>query len=260
VKIEPRVVEPLAALAGVVIAWQAAVTAFDVQPYILPSPLAIGAAMVKNWSTLLRHAGVTLYETITGFGLSILIGIPIAVAIVYSRRIENIVYPILVASQAVPKIAVAPLFLVWLGYGAKPKILVALLIAFFPVVVDTVTGLESVSPEMLQLVRSMGASRLDTFRKIRFPTAMPHIFSGLKIAIALAVVGAVVGEFIGSNSGLGHYILVATGNFDTPLVFASIVLLTVMGIGLFYLVAAVERLATPWHRRTREDMLRSGSL
>jgi NitT/TauT family transport system permease protein len=200
---------------------------------------------------LLGHASVTLLETLAGFGLSLAIGIPLAVLIVYSRIFDRVLYPILVASQAVPKVALAPILLVALGYSIMPKIIVAFLIAFFPVVVNTVTGLGSVDRDTLNLMRSMGASKFDIFLKVRFPHAVPSMISGFKVAIALAVVGAVVGEFVGSRSGLGYYMLLATGNFDTPLVFACVFFLTGMGIILFYTVGLLEVVLARWNRAAR---------
>ena len=157
-----------------------------------------------------------------------------------------LLFALLVGSQAIPKIAIAPLLLVWVGFGMTSKVLVAFLIAFFPVVVATATGLRAVSEDTMRLVDSMGASTWQTFRRVRFPTSVPSMLGGFKVAIALAVVGAVVGEFVGSNAGLGHLVLVASGNFDTSLLFASIVMLTFMGVALFYLVAIVETRLNRW--------------
>jgi NitT/TauT family transport system permease protein len=235
-------------LVGVAVLWQLAVRVFDLPTYLIPAPTDILASLVENWRALAFHTQVTLLETLAGFGLSLIIGIPLAVGIVYSRVLERVLYPLLVASQAVPKVALAPILLVGLGYGALPKVIVALLIAFFPVVVNTVTGLRAVGEDTLKLMRSMGTSQLDIFRKVRFPSAVPMMIAGCKVAIAFAVVGAVVGEFVGSRSGLGYYMLVATGSFDTPLVFASVVVLTGLGIVLFYLVGAAELFLGPWTR------------
>lgn len=255
-----RLLLPVVACVVVAILWQIVVTLFHIPSYLLPAPTQIVASGIKNWGSLVSNGGVTVGETVIGFGLSIVIGIPIAIAIVYSTTFERILYPLLVALQTVPKIAIAPLFVVWLGFSELPKVLVAFLIAFFPVVIDTVVGLESADPDMLQLVRSMGASNWDSFRKIRFPSAMPNIFGGLKVAMTLAVVGAIVGEFVGSNSGLGYLLLVATGNIDTALLFADIVVLTVIGIVLFYIVEFFERFMTPWHVRTRADDMTTATM
>jgi NitT/TauT family transport system permease protein len=238
-------------LAAVLLVWELAVDLAGIPRYVLPAPSDIWASMVAHAGSLLAHCWVTLLETLAGFAVSLAIGIPLAVAIVYSRIFDRILYPILVASQAVPKVALAPILLVALGYSLWPKIIVAFLIAFFPVVVNTVTGLASVDRDTLNLMRSMGASKMDVFLKVRFPHAVPSMIAGFKVAIALAVVGAVVGEFVGSRSGLGYYMLLATGNFDTPLVFACVVCLTVMGIVLFYTVGLLELALGRWNRAAR---------
>jgi NitT/TauT family transport system permease protein len=241
----------LLSLLGILVFWQVAVDIFKIPTYVLPAPSDIWISIIKNFDALLRHSWVTLLETLAGFGLSVAIGVPLALLIVYSRVFDRVVYPILVASQAVPKVALAPILLVALGYGLMPKIIVGFLIAFFPVVVTTVTGLASVDRETLNLMHSMGASKTDVFVKVRFPHAVPSMISGFKVAIALAVVGAVVGEFVGSRSGLGYYMLLATGNFDTPLVFACVIFLTLMGIILFYTVGLLEVVLAQWNRTAR---------
>lgn len=242
-----------AVIALVVIAavWEAACLWLEIPSFLLPAPSLIATSIGQRAGPLLGHSWVTFLETLAGFALSVAIGIPLATLIVASRIFDRIVYPMLVASQAVPKVALAPILLVGLGYGLAPKIIVAFLIAFFPVVVNTVTGLASVDGETLKLMRSMGASGWQIFQKVRFPNAVPSMIAGLKVAIALAVVGAVVGEFVGSRSGLGYYMLVATGNFDTPLVFACVVVLTVMGIALFYAVGLLDVVLARWNRRAR---------
>jgi len=239
------------ALAGILIVWEAGVDVARIPRYVLPAPTDVWTAIVKHWQPLLDHSWVTLLETLAGFGLSLAIGIPSAFLIVYSRIFDRVLYPILIASQAVPKVALAPILLVALGYSILPKVIVAFLIAFFPVVVNTVSGLASVDRDTLNLLRSMGASKMDVFLKVRFPHAVPSMIAGFKVAIALAVVGAVVGEFVGSRSGLGYYMLLATGNFDTPLVFACVVFLTLMGIVLFYSVGLLELAFARWNRTAR---------
>jgi NitT/TauT family transport system permease protein len=240
----------LLSLIGLLACWQIGVHIFNIPEYLVPAPLDVWKSIVTHDRSLLFHARVTLAETLAGFGLSIAIGVPLAIFIVYSRLMERIIYPILVASQAIPKVALAPILLVGMGYGSMPKIVIALLIAFFPVVVNTVTGLSSVKRDTLNLMRSMGASQFQVFAKVRFPSAVPSMIAGFKIAIALAVVGAVVGEFVGSRSGLGYYMLAATGNFDTSLVFACVVVLTVMGLALFYSIGLLERVLGRWNRLT----------
>ena len=238
-------------LAGVLIVWEAAADLAGIPSYVLPAPTQIWTSILKNLEPLLSNSWVTLLETLAGFGLSLAIGIPLALLIVYSRIFDRVLYPLLVASQAIPKVALAPILLVALGYGIMPKIIVGFLIAFFPVVVTTVTGLASVDRDILNLMHSMGASKTDIFVKVRFPHAVPSMIAGFKVAIALAVVGAVVGEFVGSRSGLGYYMLLATGNFDTPRVFACVICLTLMGIILFYAVGTLEIVLGRWNRTAR---------
>jgi NitT/TauT family transport system permease protein len=238
-------------LAGVLLVWEAAADIGKIPIYVLPAPSNIWISIIKNFDPLLHHSWVTLLETLAGFSLSVAIGVPLALLIVYSRIFDRVLYPILIASQAIPKVALAPILLVALGYGIMPKIIVGFLIAFFPVVVTTVTGLAAVDRDTLNLMHSMGASKIDVFVKVRIPHAVPSMIAGFKVAIALAVVGAVVGEFVGSRSGLGYYMLLATGNFDTPLVFACVLFLTLMGIFLFYSVGLLELTLGRWNRIAR---------
>jgi len=193
-----------------------------------------------------RHSLVTLYETLLGFALSIAISIPLAVAVVHSAILRNTIYPILLTFQSVPKVAIAPLLALWIGFGMLPKIAVVFLVCFFPIIVATATGLSAVPAPLMELIRSLSASTIQTFIKIRFPTAMPYIFVGLKVAITLAVIGAVIGEFVGSEDGLGYLILVSTSQSRTPLAFAALVSLTVMSIALYYGIVFIERIAVPW--------------
>ena len=189
---------------------------------------------------------MTFYETLGGFALSIAVGVPLAILIVYSPWARRALYPLIVLMQAVPKIAVAPVLLLIIGYGEVPKMIVAFLVAFFPIVVDTATGLAATPPELLDLSRAYRASAFKTLMKVRFPMALPFFFSGLKIAITLAVIGAVVGEFVGSDKGLGYLILSATSYWKTGLAFSAMILLSLMAIVLFGAVCLVERLVCPW--------------
>jgi NitT/TauT family transport system permease protein len=222
---------------------------YHIPGWLLPAPSAIFEAMVEWRSELVGHTAVTLYETIVGFGLSIVISIPLAVAVVYSPLLQNTIYPILLALQSTPKVAIAPLLALWIGFGAAPKIIVVFLVCFFPIIVATASGLTAVPASLIDLIRSLSASPAQTFIKIRFPTAMPHIFVGLKIAITFAVIGAVIGEFVGSENGLGYLILVSTSQSRTPLAFGALVLLTIMSIVLYYGVALIERVVVPWAPR-----------
>jgi NitT/TauT family transport system permease protein len=244
--LQSDVARPIVLILAVLILWQLAVTGLRIPKYLIPSPGAV-LQQFSDWPRLLRESLVTTYATLGGFLLSVLVGIPCAVAIAYSRSVESFLYPILVFSQTIPKIAIAPLFIVWFGFGVLPKVIVAFLLGFFPVVVSTVTGFKSVEPEMLDLVRSMKATRMQMFLKISFPHALPHIFSGLKVSITLAVVGAVVGEFVGANSGIGYLLQLANGNFDLPLMFAGLFVLSIIGVILFVALELVEKWVIPWH-------------
>ena len=236
-------------LIALVVVWEFLVRQFQVPGWLLPSPSAIGQAMVEWRSELVGHSMVTLYETLVGFAFAIAISIPLAVAVVYSPLLQNTIYPILLALQSMPKVAIAPLLALWIGFGTLPKIVVVFLVCFFPIIVATASGLTAVPASLMELIRSLSASPLQTFVKIRFPTAMPHIFVGLKIAITFAVIGAVIGEFVGSESGLGYLILVSTSQSRTPLAFGALVLLTLMSIVLYYGVALIERVVVPWAPR-----------
>jgi NitT/TauT family transport system permease protein len=233
------------------VVWEVVVVGFRVPEYLLPPPTGILAALGEEWRYLALHTGVTVFEILWGFVLSILVGIPLAVAVVASPLLERSIYPLLVASQSIPKIAIAPLLIFWAGLGIFPKVLVAFLIAFFPIVIDTVAGLRSVEPEMLHLARSMGAAEARVFLKIRLPHALPNIFAGLKVAVTLAVVGAIVGEFIQADRGLGYALLQANAMLNTKLSFATILILAAVGTALFIAVDRVERLLLPWHASQR---------
>lgn len=223
-----------------------------VEAYLVPSPGATFDVILDKPDYLWQHTWVTTYETLLGFIIAVVVGILAAVLMVYSTTVEKTLYPILLFAQVVPKIAIAPLFVVWLGFGIAPKILIAVLIAFFPVVISMVTGLKAVDPEMLQLSATMGARPWQTFLKIRFPASLPHLFSGLKVAVTLAVTGAVVGEFVGANEGLGYVILQANGNLDTPMLFAGLLVMSLIGVVLFVLVEIAEKLLLPWHASRRD--------
>jgi NitT/TauT family transport system permease protein len=241
------IVSPIAVVVGLIALWEAGTRVFAVPLFLLPPPSAIALSMQANAVVLLSNGWVTTVEIVLGFLLSIVIGIPLALAIFLWPPFSRSVLPLLVSSQAMPKVAIAPLLLVWFGFGLLPKVLIAFLIAFFPVVINTAVGLASIEPEKIYLARSMGFGATATFFKIRLPNALPAIFGGLKISITLAVVGAVVGEFVGGDAGLGYLLMTANGTMDTQLLFAGIVALTILGVVLFVLVELAERLAIPRH-------------
>lgn len=245
---------PFVMLLMLVVLWDVAIRVFDIKPYLIPPPWAVAKQLVNEWPMLWREMLPTLYATLGGFVASAIIGVPIAMWIASSRLIESFVYPLLVFSQSIPKVAIAPLFVVWFGFGIVPKVIAAFLLGFFPVVVATVQGFKSVESDVIDLARSMGANPLKIFLKFRLPTALPAIFSGLKVSVTLAVVGAVVGEFVGSNSGLGYVLQKANGTFDLPLMFAALVVLSMIGVLLFLALELIERWLMPWHVSQRHDL------
>ncbi|HEV8143460.1 MAG TPA: ABC transporter permease [Methylomirabilota bacterium] len=239
-------VVPTATLLGALVVWEIATRVFHIPRFIMPAPSAI---LGEGWEWRYRfigHTWVTLYETLGGFALSVAVGVPLAVMIVYSPALKRALYPLIVLTQSVPKIAIAPVLLLVTGHGELPKVIVAFLVAFFPIVIDTATGLAATPPELLDLSRSYRASAFKTFLKVRLPMAMPFFFAGAKVAITLSVIGAVVGEFVGSDRGLGYVILSATSYWKTELAFSSMILLSLMAIVLFGAVSLVERLVCPW--------------
>lgn len=234
-------------LVGLCAIWEASVRIFDVPPFLFPSFTAVVEDLVANAGWFAMHAGYTLAATLAGFGLAVVGGLVIAIGIVYSRILEYTLYTTLVATNAIPKVAIAPLFIIWIGTELESKIAIALTIAIFPIVIDTVLGLRSVDPAALDMAKALRGSQLQILRKIRFPNALPSIFAGMKVGISLALIGTIVGEFVGSNRGLGFVIIQAQGQFEIARQFASIALLAVLGTILFYLVEIAERVCVPWH-------------
>jgi NitT/TauT family transport system permease protein len=242
----------IAIFAAIFLLWELGCWLFKVPEYILPSPAVILDKIVSSWWLLLVNGLVTAQEIVLGFGMSVAIGIPLAVLAVYSRVFERVAFPFMVSLQTIPKVALAPILVMWLGYGILPKVMVAFLISFFPIVIGAMVGMRSTEKEMIYLVQSMGANELTTFLKIRLPRALPSIFGGLKIGMGQAVVGATVGEFIAAERGLGYLQLISQVRLDTPLLFAAVVVLSLLGVLLFNLVAIAERFALPWNRLRTE--------
>jgi NitT/TauT family transport system permease protein len=239
------VIYPILTVVGTLVAWEVGTRVFSIPAFLLPPPSKIVVSFAEHGGLLLKHGWVTTIEIVLGYLLSIVVGVPLALAIFMWPAFSRSVLPLLISSQAMPKVAVAPLLLVWFGFGLLPKVLIAFLIAFFPIVISTAVGLASIEQEKIHLARSMGLGAAATFFKIRLPSALPSVFGGLKISITLAVVGAVVGEFVGGDAGLGYLLMVANGSLDTPLLFAGIIALTVQGIVLYFLVELAEHLAIP---------------
>ncbi len=244
---------PVLLLAAVGFLWWGAVRVFAIPEYLLPSPVAVVQRIGENGDLFFRNAKATVTVVLLGFLAATVLGIGIALAIVLNRTVERMVMPLVVGSQTIPKVAIAPLFVVWLGFGLTPKVAVTFLISFFPVVVSAVAGLKAVENDMLDMVRSMGAGPVRSILKVRIPTALPQIFAGLKIAICSAVVGAIVAEFVGSDVGLGYLLLTSTATLDGPLVWGALLILVGVGIGLFAAVVQLERLVIPWHVSIRSE-------
>src|SRR5215475_3736920 len=236
--------------------WEGYVRLWAVPKWLLPAPSVITMTLVGSRDLLLDHTLVTFLEVIVGFGLALLGGVLLACAIAMSRTLERVLYPFVIASQMVPIIVIAPLLLIWVGYGLAPKVIVVALTAFFPIVVNMVDGLKSVDPDVVNLLRTMGASRWQIFVKVQVPTSLPFLFSGLRVAMAVSIIGAVIGEWMGSSQGLGYLMIRSKPQFLTERVFAAIVVLSVMGMALFVLVGVVEKFAIPWwHNEQRQRSL-----
>lgn len=231
-------------LAAAVGLWELVIVVFGVGAYTVPTPASVATELADGFGYLLPALGVTLAETLAGFLVAVAAGILLAGLIAASRLVERLVYPLLIVTNAVPKIALAPVFLAWFGLGSMPRVVMAALLAIFPVVISTVVGLVGVDDGLLLVGRAAIAGRLRIFRVVRFPAALPSIFGGLKVGISLALTGAVVGELVGGNTGLGYVITSSQGNLQLPLTFAAIVLLAAAGIVLFYLIELLEKLVT----------------
>jgi NitT/TauT family transport system permease protein len=228
--------------------WWAAVEAFRIPAYLLPGPGAVFARIVTDAALLWTHSQVTLTEILLGFGLTVVTAIPLGLLIALSPLAKQVVYPPIMLMQLVPKIAVAPLFLVWLGFGIESKVLLTVLMTFFPLLLASISGFAILDDRLLYLTRSMGASSWQTFRFLRFPAALPVIFAGIKTSATIAATAAIVAEFVGANKGLGYVLLRGTSTMDIELVFAVLVVLTLVGIVINYFVEFWEWLMTPWQR------------
>ncbi len=241
------------AVVAVLVAWELLCRAFSVPKWLLPAPTQIAAETWEIRGVLPMHFGATLMTVVGGFLLAIVTGIPLAVLVVYSPFLRRVIFPFLLTLQSVPKVALAPLLLLWVGYGQASNIIIAATVAFFPIVINTATGLESVDKELLELTSSLDASAASVFWRVRLPWALPYIFSSLKVAITLAVIGAVVAEFVGSDKGLGYLILTSSGAMKTSVMFGVLLLLSLLGIASYYAVAWAERWLCPWYLPTNTD-------
>lgn len=243
------------AIVLVIIVWEAVVRLFRVPNYVLPAPTEIAGTIGADWALLLQYTYITVAETVVGFALAIIFGVAAAILVTTSERIKDTVMPLVVVTQLVPKVAIAPLILIWCGYGVSSKIVMAFLIAFFPIVIDMIAGLTMVEKELVDLLRSLGAGRWKIFMKAQVPNSLPFLFSGMRVSITFAIIGAIVGEFVGGSQGLGYLIVVSTSQLKTDVVFASLAVLTGVGFALFAIVGVGERLLIPWSSRERDEVM-----
>ena len=239
---------PLFLFSTFLVVWYLVVLVFNLPHYILPSPVQVLLTIVQTWDILLLHTARTALEVLVGLTLAMITGLGLAVCIVSSLTLRRALYPLVIASQTIPVIAIAPLLIVWFGYDLLPKVIMTTLIAFFPIVVNSVDGLEMTDPDLIDLMRLLRAGWWQSLWKIRFPGALPFIFSGMKVAAAVSVIGAVVGEWVGADEGRGFLMIRANAQLRTDLIFASIVVLSTMGILLFLGVCVLERISMPWER------------
>jgi NitT/TauT family transport system permease protein len=250
--------QALLSLVVLLVIWEVCVRLLGIRDFLLPAPSKIAGQFFAQPGYLLMESLDTLRTTVYGFALALLLGVAAAIGIVYSKFLDRTLYSLLVALNAVPKVALAPLFVIWMGTGAMPKVAIAMLIAIFPILIDTVLGLRSTDPDMLDMARVNHASRAKMLWKIRFPNAMPSIFAGMKVGVSFALVGTIVGEFVAGESGLGHVILVAQGSFDTSTVFVALALLCLMGVLLFKAIEFAEIRHLGWHSSQREKPALNG--
>lgn len=237
--------------AGCILFWQFSIDLFDIPRFILPKPTTI---VEKGWADidlLLYYTYVTGSETVIGYAISVVLGVPLGLAIAFSPILRRTVYPLCVSIEMVPKIAFAPLFVSWLGFGLLPKVIIVILVCFFPIVLNAILAFGSLNEELTRFCRMTGAGWFKTFVKVRLPAAMPQCFVGFKYAAINATVGATIAEFIGSDQGLGFYIQIVTGNMRPDLAFAGIFFLTVLGLAIFGCVTLAERMLIPWHISVR---------
>jgi len=242
----PDWVLALALAASVMVLWELAIRLFRVPTFVLPAPSAMIRSLIENWAQLASAAQSTALEILLGFVLAAITGIAVALVIVRFDRFGRALYPLIVLFQNVPKVALAPIFILWFGFDLAPKVLLIVVIAFFPVAIDMLVGLQSVEPSFVALMQSVGASRSKILLDVRIPHSLPHLMAGLKVAITFSVIGAIVGEFAGASRGLGYMIQFASTQLDTPLIFAALLVVSVLGLAFYYVVELAERFLVPW--------------
>ena len=248
-----RAALPLLGAVGFLVIWEVIIRVGGVRPLLMPAPSAIAVEIASAPLWFAQQTAYTIGVSLAGFAFAAILGIAFAILIVEWAVLDRLLFPLFIALNSVPKVAIAPLFIIWFGTGAEPKIAISFLIAVFAVVIDTALGLRSVPPDQLDLAKALRGSRLRVLVRIKMYCALPHVFAGLKVAMSLALVGAIVGEFVSSQKGLGFVILTAQGSFDTPRVFAAILILSVLGVGMIGMIDVLERIALPWHYSAKKS-------
>ncbi len=240
------VAAPLVLAAAILVAWEVSVRLLEIPGYVLPPPSRIATEIAVDRKIIFSQLGVTLFEIFCGYALSCVVGFCLSILIVYSAAFRRGVLPLVVASQTIPVIAIAPLLVIWFGYNSIPRIIITALVAFFPLTISFVTGLQAIEPAFIDFFRSLKANEIQIFAKLRFPAALPNIFGGLKVATTLAVIGATIGEWVGASAGLGYLMAQDTAQLNTTRVFAALVVLGVFGMAFFGAVSLIERFSMPW--------------
>jgi NitT/TauT family transport system permease protein len=247
-----NIIEPVIFFAVLLILWEVLVEVIKVPSFILPPPRDLWTSFIKKLPILGHHSLITFVEAGGGFALSLVLGVTFAIAVVYSRHLQNTLYPLIVILYAMPKSAFAPLMVIWVGYGLTSKIAIAFLVAFFPIVVNTVVGLKEVEPELLELARINRGTQFDVFKKIRLPNSIPFMFAGIKVAIVLSVTGAIVAEFVAANEGLGYLVLQANYSLDTAFALVVLLILAILSLALFWLIEIIQKKVAPWSAEVRQ--------
>jgi NitT/TauT family transport system permease protein len=234
---------------SLLLVWELACIGLRVPVFVLPRPSVVAVSLYKQFWPIIDNSWTTLLRTLFGFAIAVVLGVILGVAIGSSRLIYRGLYPVLVGFNSIPKVAVVPVFVIWFGIGTVPAVLTAFLVSFFPIAVNVATGLATIEPELLDVMRSLGAKKLKILTKVGLPRAMPYFFASLKVAITLAFVGTIISETVAANKGIGYLMMAATANFDTPLVFAGLIVIAIMGIVMYALFAVVEQRMTFWAKR-----------
>ncbi len=247
-----RRIASIALIIGFFLLWEAFCWLFGISDIVLPKPSEIIAALIERFPQLWPHIVQTLYTTLVGFAFGILIGIALGVLIGSSRLAYDVAYPLLVGFASIPKVAVVPIFVLWFGAGTVPAILTAMIMSIFPIVVNVATGLATTEPELEDVMRALRATKLDILWNVGLPRTMPYFFASLKVSVTLAFVGTVISETVASNRGIGNVMMIASSNFDVPLVFAGLLILAVMGVSLYAVFSLLEARITGWARRKDE--------